>query len=341
MEKPEGLDAPAELNDGVPNIPKFPVNKGSEVFNGKVIHSMEHSDKGSSRALELIRRKRVNVVKSAIDIAAERGNVNVLRFFDARNGVAITCMSYGSYAVAAGIPITSSCCREISYSLIGVNHVISKFAESYCKCALPLKMYGMVPEHSFFQAISSGLVALHLEKFYDKVEEGSIVLRKSRNFSFCKNGVMIDGQASPIETDIPILATGYKSDQKITDVFSSALFKKNVAGSLTATSPLYRECIYPLRIPQLAIIGYSESVSNLHTSELRSKCWLAQFLDGDCLLPRIMRMEENVKEWEKYMKRCSGEFLRKPRTITLNTWNNDQLCRGMGCSPRRKNGVFG
>ncbi|KAG1361054.1 Flavin-containing monooxygenase [Cocos nucifera] len=223
---------------GTPNIPTFPANKGPEVFDGKVIHSRDYSNMGSARATELIRGKRVTVVgflKSALDIAAECANANVMP-----------------------------------------------------------------------------------EKFYDRVEEGSIVLKPSKSFSFCKNGVIIEGEAAPIETDILIFATGFKGDQKLRDIF--------------------RECIHP-RIPQLAVLGYSESFTNLHTSEMRSK-WLFHFLDGGFQPPSIREMEKNVVEWEKYMKRYSGEHYRRSSIGTLHIWYNDQLCRDMGCNPRRKKGFL-
>ena len=118
--------------------------------------------------------------------------------------------------------------------------MFSKFCESYFKWALPLKKYELVPDHSFFHAMTSCLFALMPDKSYERIEEGSIIVKKSQTFSFCKNGVIVDGESSPIETDLVILATGYKSDKKIKEIFASPLFQNIVAGSSTTTVPLYR-----------------------------------------------------------------------------------------------------
>ena len=98
----------------------------------------------------------------------------------------------------------------------------------------------MVPKQSFLTEISSCLIATVPEKFYDKVEEGSIILKKGKSFSFSKEGVLVNDEAQPLKTDLVILATGFKGDKKLTDIFVSPTFQDYIAGSLNATVPLYR-----------------------------------------------------------------------------------------------------
>lgn len=99
----------------------------------------------------------------------------------------------------------------------------------------------MVPNHSFHQEINSCTIAIVPEKFYEKVEEGSIILKKAPRFWFCKKGVLIDGEAaSPLNTDLVILATGFRGDKKLKDIFVSSTFQNLIAGSPNATVPLYR-----------------------------------------------------------------------------------------------------
>ncbi|KAJ3706793.1 hypothetical protein LUZ61_010498 [Rhynchospora tenuis] len=196
----------------------------------------------------------------------------------------------------------------------------------------------MVPDHSFSQGIASGVVSILPPKFYDYVAKGSIILKNAKTFTFCKQGVTFEGYNEPLEADIVIYATGFKGDKKLQDIFQSPLLASIVAGSTETTVPLYREIVHP-RIPQLAVIGYSESLSNLFISELRSK-WVAEFLDGGFSLPAIKLMEENVMEWERYMKRYAKDYYRRSCLNTINTWYTDQLCRDMRCNPRRKNGFL-
>ncbi|KAF9608618.1 hypothetical protein IFM89_010103 [Coptis chinensis] len=341
----------------VPNIPEFPPNKGPEVFGGKVIHAMDYSAMDDASAAEFIKGKRVTVVglqKSGLDIATECAMAN---------GVEHPCTviykkahwSFPDY-LPWGVPLASLYFNRFAEFMIhkpGEGLVLSllatvlsplrwlrsKFVESYLKSKLRLKKYSMTPEHSFNKDFACCTLAITPDKFFDRVEEGSIVLNKSTTLCFSKDGLMIAGKTAPLETDIVILATGYRGDQKLHNIFASSTFQKYIIGSSRTRIPLYRECIHP-RIPQLAIIGYSESIANLFTSEMRCR-WLAHLLKGTFKLPRITEMEKDVLRWEKFMKQYQGEECYQRSSISIShIWYNDMLCKDMKCNPRRKKGFF-
>ncbi|KAG0457540.1 hypothetical protein HPP92_022697 [Vanilla planifolia] len=76
-----------------------------------------------------------------------------------------------------------------------------------------MEKYGMVPNHRFFDVMTSNLLAIISEMFYNKVEVGSIVLKNSHAFEFCEKGVIIEGEASSIVAYVIIFGTdGNKMD---------------------------------------------------------------------------------------------------------------------------------
>ncbi|KAK2423708.1 putative flavin-containing monooxygenase [Trifolium repens] len=202
---------------GFPNIREFPFKKGPKVFKGKVIHSMDYSALDNENAAELITDKRVTVVgsgKSALDIAAECASANA-------NGVAHPCtiiqrtihwfipdfkigginlgfLYFNRFAELSlhkpGEPFLLSLVATL---LSPLRMGISKLVETYLRWKLPLKKYGLIPNHSFLQDTTTCRTGILPGFFFDKVKNGSIVIKKSQSFSFYKDGLIINGESKP------------------------------------------------------------------------------------------------------------------------------------------------
>ncbi|CAN1818688.1 Probable flavin-containing monooxygenase 1 [Linum perenne] len=337
---------------GLANNPEFPINKGPQVFNGEALHSMDYSNMDDEAAAEFTKNKRVVVVgfqKSAIDIAAEIANRNVgpkfpctLLFRTVHWTVPELFMEHSLKSFNRVSELMLHKPREgfflwlLAFLLSPLLWIQSKVVEFYLKWRLPLKKYNMVPDHGFFKQIFSCMFTILPNNFYERVSEGSLLLVKSKSFSFCEKGVIITPEKPPIPADIVIFATGYKSTEKLKSIFKSSYFQDSIANS---TAPLYRESIHP-RIPQLAILGYADSASYLYTTEMRSK-WVAHLLAGKFKLPAVREMEAETKDWEKWSRIYAKEDYKSSCTsVKLPIYFNDLLCKDMGLSPRRKNGAL-
>ncbi|KAI3714238.1 hypothetical protein L1987_72835 [Smallanthus sonchifolius] len=201
-----------------------------------------------------------------------------------------------------------------------------------------LPKFDMVPPHSLSQDMHSGLIMYlpNPENFFDTVKEGSIKLKKSPSFSFYEKGVLISKDNTKVEADIVIFATGFNGPKKVKDIFESPTFGQLIEG--TPRVGLYRECIPP-RIPQVAIIGFSEGLSSLYVSE--STCrWMVGLLEGKFKLPSIIEMDKDIARWDQYMKQVSGEYYHLSSLCGAEIWYNDQICKDMGMNPMRKKGLF-
>ncbi|XP_039164684.1 probable flavin-containing monooxygenase 1 [Eucalyptus grandis] len=174
--------------------------------------------------------------------------------------------------------------------------------------------------------MSSCQIDMLPDKFYDKLEEGSIIVKRSPSFHFCREGLIVSGEDKPISSDLVILATGYKGDQKLKNIFRSSVFQEHLIPSPTSSVPLYR-------------IGYGEGLASLPTTEIRCQ-WLVHLLEGNIKLPSIRVMENDTARWEIHMKQYGGKgFWRSCIGATI-IWYNDQLCKDMNCNPRRKRGFL-
>ncbi|GJV42248.1 probable flavin-containing monooxygenase 1 [Tanacetum coccineum] len=229
---------------------QVPHGKGPEVFQGKVIHSMEYATMDHDKAAEFVKGKKVVVVgfgKTGLDIARE-------------------CSSLNDWA-PWGIPMTKFYFTRFSELLV---HKPGEDSEN----------------------------------FFDELEKGSIKLKKSKNYSFYDQGILIDEDNTKIEADVVIFATGFKGEEKLKSIFESSTFGQFITDSPRV--PLYRECIHP-RIPLLAVIGFSESLSNIYISEMRAK-WVASLLEGAFKVPNVDEMQKDIAAWDEYMKQSVGEY---------------------------------
>ncbi|KAI3824867.1 hypothetical protein L1987_06339 [Smallanthus sonchifolius] len=339
----------------VPNIPEFPTGEGPEVFRGQVIHSMEYAAMDAKVAEEFVKGKKVVVVgfgKTGLDIARECSSINgpehpttILYRRDhwklpdwAPWGIPLTFLYLNRFSeLLIHKPGEGFLLSVIATLLSPLGWGVSKFVESHIKRKLPLTKFNIVPQHSFSKDIRSCKLSYlpNRNDFFDEVEKGSIKLKKSQTFSFYNAGILIgDDHSTQIEAEVVIYATGFKGVQKLKDIFESSRFGEFIAGSPRV--PLYRECIHP-QIPQLAIIGFSESLSNLYISEMRSK-WLVALLEGAFKLPSVKEMQKDIVQWDDYMNQSAGEYHYRSSIGALEIWYNDQLCKDMGMNPMRKNG---
>lgn len=106
---------------------------------------------------------------------------------------------------------------------------------------------GLVPQQSFLEEMNACMISTIPQGFYGKVEEGSICLRKCSSFHFNTHGVLLSNDSEApklIKSDLVILATGFKGEEKLTNLFASPKFQDYIMGPESNTLvPLYR-CVY-------------------------------------------------------------------------------------------------
>ncbi|KAK9057884.1 hypothetical protein SSX86_022723 [Deinandra increscens subsp. villosa] len=340
----------------VPNIPKFPAGKGPEVFRGKAMHSMEYAAMDHDKAEEFVKGKKVVVVgfgKTGLDIVRECSSINgpehpctvvyrrdhwkLSEWFPL--GIPLLDMMFSrTTTLSIHKPGEGFLLSLLATLLSPVRWGIWTLVETHAKMTLPLSKYNMVPQHSLSKDFSSGLV-LYMpdpDNFFEDVEKGSIKLKKSQRFEFYEKGISIGDDNTQIEADIVIYATGFNGVEKLAHMFESKTFHHHITDS--ARVPLYREAIHT-RIPQLAVIGFSDGLSSLYTSEIRCR-WMASLLEGAVKLPNVKEMEKDIARWDVYMKQSSGEYHSRSFFGGIEIWYNDLVCKDIGMNPMRKKGVL-
>ncbi|PKI52411.1 hypothetical protein CRG98_027192 [Punica granatum] len=338
----------------VPRMPVFPRNKGQDVFKGRVLHSMDYSQLDKEAAAELLRGKKVTVVgykKSAIDIAVECAEANqgeggqpctmVIRtlhwtvpaywiwglpfflFYSTRSSQFLHERPNQAFLKSLLCPLLSP-----------LRRAISSFIESYLLWKLPLVKYGLKPDHPFEEDYASCQMAILPDNFFSEADKGKIQFKRASKWWFWSGGIEFDDQTK-LEADVVILGTGFDGKKKLQSVLPEP-FRSLVVDS-SGIMPLYRGTIHPL-VPNMAFVGYIESVSNLHTSELRSQ-WLAKLVDNRFKLPQIKDMLGQIKREVEVMKRTT-RFYKRHCISTFSINHSDEICEEMGLKPWRKKNLF-
>ncbi|RLN12345.1 hypothetical protein C2845_PM09G13380 [Panicum miliaceum] len=328
---------------GVPKLPTFPHGRGPDAFRGRVLHSMEYSSMAHEDAAELVRGKRVAVVGAGMSAMDNRRSVRrgqrrypctmVYRsghwMVDPKVAWRVNFFTFTSTRwteLMVDKPGEGFVLSLLATMLSPLRWVTSKVTEAYYKRSIPMREHGMVPDCGFGQASLGWRLGIG---FYDRVDEGSIELRRCGSVSFCTDGLVLDagGEGEDervVGADVVILCAGFDIDRPLRDVFASPWFSEIVASGDdggSAVLPLYRHCVHP-RIPQMTVVGYAESGSSIYPYEMMAK-WMAHLLDGAVRLPRVRDMERGVAEWARWgrwARRSSGRFFLKSCVASVTTW---------------------
>nr|KYP43704.1 putative flavin-containing monooxygenase 1 [Cajanus cajan] len=334
----------------IPKLPEFACNKGPEVFKGKVLHTLDYCKLDQEAATKLLKGKKVVVVgfkKSAIDLAMECAKAN-----QGPEGKPCTMVVRTTHWIVPhywiwGLPFSmfystrsSQFLHErpnqgllkaiLCFLLSPMRSGISKFIESYLLWKLPLEKYGLIPEHPFEEDYATCQMAIVPENFFSEADKEKIVFKKTSNWSFWSEGIQFEDD-SKLEADVVVLATGFDGKEKLKSILPQPF--NSLLDYRSGIMPLYRGTIHPL-IPNMAFVGYIESVSNLATSEIRSM-WLAALVDNKFKLPSVEKMLSQTLKEIDVMKR-SSRFYKKHCISTYYINHSDEICEDMGWSPWRK-----
>ncbi|KAK0571073.1 hypothetical protein LWI29_010585 [Acer saccharum] len=190
-------------------------------------------------------------------------------------------------------------------------------------------------DHPFEEDYASCQMAILPENFFSEAEKGKILFKRALSKWWFWNGGIEFEDNTKLEADVVILATGFDGKKKLQSIFPEP-FSSLIVDS-TGIMPLYRGTIHPL-IPNMAFVGYIETVSNLQTAELRCK-WLARLVDNQFKLPNVETMLEQTSKEMQVMKRTT-RFFKRHCISTFSINHSDEICEEIGWKSWRKNNWF-
>ncbi|KAK6152061.1 hypothetical protein DH2020_014696 [Rehmannia glutinosa] len=314
----------------IPMIPKFPQDKGPEIFQGKVLHTLDYCKLNEDESTQLLKGKKVVIFgykKSAIDLAVECAEANQVWGLPFYMFYSTRASQFLHERPNQGFLRTLIC-----HMLSPMRRTLSKMIESYLTWKLPLNKYGLKPDHPFEEDYASCQMAILPENFFSEADKGKIAFKKAKKWWFWEGGVQFE-DGTKLEADVVVLATGFDGKHKLKAIIPDPF--RSLMEFHSGMMPLYRYgTINPL-IPNMAFVGYIESVSNLHTAEIRCK-WLSRLVDDKFKLPGVEKMLEQIGKEMDIMRRTS-RFYKRSCISTFSINHSDEICEEMGWKSWRKN----
>lgn len=218
----------------------------------------------------------------------------------------------------------------LCHMLSPMRRAASKLIESYLEWKLPLEKYGLKPEHRFEEDYASCQMAILPENFFTEADKGKILFKRTSKWWFWEGGVEFEDNTK-LEVDVVILATGFDGKKKIKAILPDPF--RSLVEFPSGMIPLYRGTIHPL-IPNMAFVGYLESVSNLHSAEIRC-IWLSRLVDDLFKLPSVEKMLEQITQEMEIMKKTT-RFYKRNCISTFSINHSDEICQEMGWQFWRK-----
>jgi len=302
--------------------PKF---KGMEKFKGTFLHSAQYKSPESHE----LKNKNVVVIgigNSGSDIACELSMV--------AKSVHLVSRSGGYVFDLKKVPLTSlgqggRIATIISDSIPwrwkekAVQNIIKSGAFGNQTALFDA---GLQPKHGFLQAHPTG-TGLHGPNFIECVEKGKIKIH--RNLSEIKaNSVIFEENEKPIEIDVIISATGYKSG---IDFLDTNVVDLRVDRSDNKV-PLYLGMFVPQkRFQSLCFINFVQSASFL-CADLQTRLFF-QLAKGAAKLPNGDEQRKIIIATDKTL---GDQYLDRPRHRVqhgLNVNYYEELAAFIGCQP--------
>jgi dimethylaniline monooxygenase (N-oxide forming) len=323
--------------NGVFSEPFVPDIKGSDQYEGTVLHSSQFTDK------DIVHGKRTIVVgagKSALDcatFAAEYAESTTLvfrkphwmipRYFGKTrvDDLLFNRFSEKIFPLYHNASRTERVLRTMAFPLFWLwETVVNKIVIRQSK--MPEKMR---PEGSVISGIENNGIGV---EFYRILSNGRAATKRAGIESFSGRSKLKLSTGEEIDADVVIFATGWNQDVSFLDEDLRRMIRRD------GWFQLYRH-ILPPKEQRLGFVGYASSGNTPLTSEI-SAHWLSQHFRGDLVLPDASVLEteiERVRRWTQkvFPRRNSGYFIGAYISSYI-----DELMNDMGLQTKRTDSFF-